>query len=370
MAKDTEKQSLGGRGTVKLLHLISEKPPVVSGFSRVITNLSEELTKMGHEVDVLCTQDCNMKLVGDIKLVTGMDSINRHIKNRNYDIISIHGHTPTFSDRLFLKSKLERKKVVYVFHCLGNYYFRPLAALYNSVFNNVLLRLADAVVVSSKSYYNLLPQHSRKYVVPWGVDVDKFSGNRTAHDGYRLLFVGQMRPYKGLDVLLQAIKGVDAELSVVGNGLYTIKYKQFAQNLGLRSVRFYGGVSDSELRQMYLSNDVLVLPSVSMNEAFGLVTLEAASAGCAVVASDLPGVRDVVKEFGLLVKSNDPESLRDAVLTMKDETVRKEYVGRGLIAVGKYSWRRVAEEYTKIYKDVLSRVQGLRDSSSGYNLGR
>lgn len=355
---------------MKLLHLISEKPPVVSGFSRVINNLSEELTKMGHEVNVLCTQDCNMKLVGDIKFITGMDSINRHIKNRNYDIISIHGHTPTFSDRLFLKSKLERKKVVYVFHCLGNYYFKPFAALYNSVFNNVLLRLADAVVVSSESYYNLLPEGSRKYVVPWGVDVDKFSGNRTIHNGYRLLFVGQMRPYKGLDVLLQAMKGLDAELSVVGNGLYTIKYKRIAQNLGLRNVHFYGTISDNKLRQMYLSNDVLVLPSVSMNEAFGLVTLEAASAGCAVVASDLPGLRDVVKEFGMLVKSNDPESLRDAMVTLKDEAVRAEYVSKGLSAVGKYSWRRVAEEYTKIYKDVLSRVPSLCDNSSSYNLGR
>jgi glycosyltransferase involved in cell wall biosynthesis len=334
--------------------LISEKPPVISGFSRVITKLAEELTKIGHEVHVLCTQDCNMKLVGDIKLITGMDSINRHIKNGNYDIISIHGHTPTFSDRLFLKSKMERKKIVYVFHCLVNYYFKPFATLYNSVFNNVLLRLADAVVVSSKSYYDLLRGCSRKYVVPWGVDVDKFSGNRTVHDGYRLLFVGQMRPYKGLDVLLQAMKGLDAELSVVGNGLFTIRYKRFAQNLGLRNVHFFGTVSDDNLRQMYLSNDVLVLPSVSMNEAFGLVTLEAASAGCAVVASNLPGVRDVVKEFGLLVKPNDPRRLRDALLTLRDEAVRKKCASKGRRVVKEYSWHKVADKYARIYSEVIS----------------
>jgi glycosyltransferase involved in cell wall biosynthesis len=309
---------------------------------------------MGHEVHVLCTQDCNMKVVGDIKLITAMDRINRQIKNGNYDIISIHGHTPTFSDRLFLKSKMERKKVVYVFHCLVNYYCKPFVTLYNSVFNNILLRLADAVVVSSKSYYNLLPGCSRKYVIPWGVDVEKFSGNRTVHDGYKLLFVGQMRPYKGLDVLLQAMKGLDAELSVVGNGPYTIAYKRIAQKLGLRNVHFYGTVSDDRLRQMYLGNDVLVLPSVSMNEAFGLVTLEAASAGCAVVASDLPGVRDVVNKFGLLVEPNDPHRLRDALLTLRDEAVREKCATEGRRVVKEYSWHKVAEEYARIYSEVIS----------------
>jgi glycosyltransferase involved in cell wall biosynthesis len=342
----------------------------MSGFSRVISKLTEELTNIGHEVDVMCARDCTTKVFGDIKLVTGTDSVYRRIQNGDYDIINIHGHTPTFSDRLLLNSKMSGKRVVYVLHCLIDYYFKPFVTLYNSVFNNVLLRLADAVVVSSESYYNKLPDCSRKYVVPWGVDTEKFSGNRPMHDGYKLLFVGQMRPYKGLDVVLQAMSGLDAELSVIGDGPYKSRYEWHTRKLGLRNVRFYGNVSDSKLRQMYLSNDVLVLPSVSMNEAFGLVTLEAASAGCAVVASDLPGVRDVVKEFGMLVKSNDPDSLRDAMLTLKDVTVRKEYASKGLIAVEKYSWRRVAEEYTKIYKDVFSRAPTLCDNSSSHNRGR
>jgi glycosyltransferase involved in cell wall biosynthesis len=339
---------------LKILHLISEKPPVVSGFSRVISRLAEELTNMGHEVHVLCAQDCDIKVVGDIKLVTGTESIDWHIKNGNYDIINVHGHTPTFSDTLLLKSKLAGKKVVYVVHCLVDYYFKPLVTLYNSAFNNVLLRLADAVVVTSESYNNILPECSRKYVVPWGVDMDKFSGDRTMHDGYRLLFVGQMRPYKGLDVFLEAVNGLDAQVSVVGDGPYKNRYERHAKKLGLGNVLFHGKVSDDQLRQLYLGSDVLVLPSVSKNEAFGLVTLEAASAGCAVVASDLPGVRDIVKEFGLLVKPNDSRSLRDALLTLGDEAVRAKYVSKGRCVVKEYSWQKVAEKYNQIYSDVIS----------------
>jgi glycosyltransferase involved in cell wall biosynthesis len=282
-----------------------------------------------------------------------MGKISKRLMD-DYDVINIHGHTPTFSDRLLLKPELSGKKVVYTLHCLVNYYFKPFTTLYNSVFDNVLLRRADAVVVSSKSYYDVVRGCSRKYAVPWGVDIDKFSGNRAPHEGYRVLFVGQMRPYKGLKVLLQAVKNIDAQLSVVGDGPDRAKYEKYARTWGVENVRFYGAISDDALRQMYLNNDVLALPSVSLNEAFGLVTLEAAAAGCAVVASDILGLRDIVKEFGLLVKPNNPQKLREALLRLKDEATREKYTTKGRYVVKEYSWRRVAEEYAKIYAEVIS----------------
>jgi len=336
---------------LRILQLISEKPPVKSGFGRVIGRLAEELEKLGYDVDILSTCDCHFKTVGEIKLVLDTRNINKNVTS-NYDVINIHGHTPTFSDRLLLKLKRSDKRVVYTLHCLVNYYFKPFTAVYNNVFNNVLLKRADAVVVSSKSYYDMVHGCSRKYVVPWGVDVNKFSGNRIPHEGYRLLFVGQMRPYKGLKVLLRAAKDIDAQLSVVGDGPNRVRYEEYARKLDARNVRFYGAISDNVLRQMYLSNDVLVLPSVSLNEAFGLVTLEAAAAGCAVVASDLLGLRDMVKEFGLVVRPNDSQSLREALLSLRDEVVRKKYVTKGKCVAAEHSWHKVAKEYAKIYETV------------------
>jgi glycosyltransferase involved in cell wall biosynthesis len=304
---------------------------------------------------VLSACDCQYKSVGEIKLVLGMDNISKYVMG-NYDVVNIHGHSPTFSDRLLLKTKLSGKKVVYTLHCLVNYYFKPFTALYNSVLNSVLLKSADAVVVSSKSYYNALHKCSKKHVVPWGVDVDKFSGSRIPHEGYRLLFVGQMRPYKGLNVLLQAVDGIDAQLSIVGDGPDRARYENYARKLKVRNARFYGTVTDDVLRQMYLSNDVLALPSVSLNEAFGLVTLEAAAAGCAVVASDLLGLRDTVEEFGILVKPNDPLKLRDALLSLRDETVREKYITEGRRVAKEHNWHNVAKEYAKIYAEVISGV--------------
>lgn len=331
--------------------MISEKPPVPSGFSRVIGRLAEELTRMGHRVEVVSASDCYTKVVGDMKLVIKMDKADKLMKCGDYDVVNVHGHTPTFSDRLFVKAKLLGLKTVYTFHCPADGH-ALLGAVYNNFFN-FLLRLADAVVVTSRSYYAWLRFPSRKYVVPWGVDYEALTGRRIPHNGYVLLFVGQMRHYKGLAVLLKAVCGLDAELRVVGDGPYRTTYEEYAEKLGLFNVRFYGAVGDEELKKMLLGSDVLVLPSVNRSEAFGLVTLEAAAAGCAVVASDLPGVRDVVKDFGVLVRPKDPESLRKALEALRDEYLRSAYVNRGLKAAVKYSWRNVACQYEKIYREVL-----------------
>ena len=336
---------------MRILQLISEKPPVKSGFARVIARLTEELERIGYDVTVLSAYDCRMKVAGEVKLVLGMDRISEEMR-RGYDIINIHGHTPTFSDRLLLKSRLHRGRIVYTLHCLTNYYLKPLSYVYNAILNNMLLRLADAIVTTSKSYYDMLPRSMRKYIIPWGVDYEKFNGKRIPHEDYRVLFVGQMRPYKGLKILLQAAKGLDLTLNIVGDGPNRREYEKYAEKLGLKNVYFHGVVPDEELRRLYLSSDVLVLPSVSMNEAFGLVTLEAAAAGCAVIASDLPGVRDLVKEFGLLIKPNDIDSLRYALLLFEDEYIRQRYVHRGLNVAARYSWRNVAEKYNEIYREI------------------
>ena len=340
----------------RLLHLISEKPPVKSGFARAISRLAEELTKLGHEVDVLSASDCQLKVIGEIKLIVGMRKIDEHLREE-YDIVNIHGNTPMFSDRLLLKSKAMRKKIVNTYHCPAAHYVGPASYMYNSIFNSLMPRLVDAVITTSISYYDALSTSKRKYLVSWGVDSDMFAGARIPHEGYRVLYVGQMRPYKGLKVLIQAMKGTSGELNIVGNGPDRTKLQKYSKRSGLQDVHFHGAIPDDELREMYLCNDVVVLPSISTNEAFGLITLEAASAGCAVVASDLPGLRDVVKDFGILVKPKDTERLRNVLLDLRNDSARAKYVSNGLKVATRYSWKKTALEYERVYRDVLAAQQ-------------
>jgi len=98
---------------------------------------------------------------------------------------------------------------------------------------------------------------------------------------------------------------------------------------------------------------VLTIPSVSENEAFGLVTLEAAAAGCAVIATDLPGLRDVVGSFGMLVPPNDLEALRKALIHLSREDIRSRYIERGLREAKKYRWEETGRKYAALYRELV-----------------
>ena len=340
---------------MKVLHLISEQPPIHSGFSRCIHHLSRELKKQGHEVAVVSTKHIRRWKFGEIKLVYDLPKIFQ-LNIKEYDIINIHGHTPTFSDSLLIAMKMKgAAPIVYTLHCLANFYVWPISKIYNQVMNK-LIELADCIIVSTPSYAEYVRHAKNVYVVPWGVDYEFFHQPRKEHNGYNILFVGQMRPYKGIDILLKVAKELDAKFHIVGGGVYLKMYMKQAKKLQLSNVQFYGYLKDVELRNMYSQSDVLVLPSISTNEAFGLVALEAAAAGCVVVASDLPGVRDVVKPFGIIVPPGNLKALRETLMHFSMEENRVQYVEKGFKVAKKYSWSETGRKYDKVYKEVLERA--------------
>src|SRR5205814_1893675 len=148
--------------------------------------------------------------------------------------------------------------------------------------------------------------------LPNGVDVERFrpglaSGELRARYGLArmeqvVLFVGGLdraHYFKGLPVLLRALARLpkDVALLVVGDGDRREAYARLARAAGLgRRVRFAGSVADAELPRHYALADLVVLPSTTRGEAFGLVLLEAMACSRAVVASRLPGVQAVVDD--------------------------------------------------------------------------
>jgi rhamnosyl/mannosyltransferase len=168
----------------------------------------------------------------------------------------------------------------------------------------------------------------------------------------RVLFVGQMRPYKGVEWLLPAVAARHKiELVLVGGGPRLREYQMLAAHLGGgENVRFVGRLSDDELRAEYDRSDVIVLPSVTRAEAFGLVVLEGMAAGCVPVVSDLPGVRDLVSRTGVVVPPRDVVALREALLGLASDGMRLDRLCRAA--------RRRAEELNwetcvDRYEDVL-----------------
>jgi glycosyltransferase involved in cell wall biosynthesis len=140
---------------------------------------------------------------------------------------------------------------------------------------------------------------------------------RQAGRGPLLLFIGRLVPYKGLDILIQALVEVDAQLAIVGDGPRRAEIQARIAALGLgERVRVVGEVSDDERLAWLHACDALVLPSTTRQEAFGMVQLEAMMCGRPVVSTDLPtGVPwvNVNGMTGLVVAAGDVAALTTAL---------------------------------------------------------
>lgn len=357
-----------------ILIMTSEAPPIVSGISTCIGRLATGLSHRGHRVSVLSSVQIPRLAFGEWRLSSFLaywPRISRELKY--FDVVNVHGPAPTMSDAfLRLSDRLPhyaRPAIVYTHHSpIDIRGASRMSARYNNLHHSLALR-ADRIVASSQHYAS---QHRSRYgplvrAIPWGVDVRSSPHSRlkTSSDKLNVLFVGQMRPYKGVDTLLTAVAGQSwLKLTLVGNGAELDSYRRLAERLPATNAQFLGRLSDEQLQQQYESNDVIVLPSVTRAEAFGLVLLEGMAAGCVPVASDLPGVRDVAGPTGSLVPPGDSGALREALRELARDSRRLEelQVASWLAAQG-LSWERCVESYESILLNAVrsryARLHGL-----------
>ena len=218
------------------------------------------------------------------------------------------------------------------------------------------LRRAVRIVVASPPMVNLPPlapyQH-KCTVIPFGLERARYrlSGmTATRVQAIRanvrspiVLFVGRLVPYKGVDVLLDAVKGLDATTVIVGDGPCRVSLMAKAVDSGLGDrVRFMGDISDAELLAWYHACDVFVLPSVTRQEAFGMVQLEAMLCGHPVVSTELQTGTSWVNQHertGIVVKPNHVSELRSALERLcGDRELRDQFGDAGR--------KRVIETFT------------------------
>ncbi|PKK90242.1 MAG: glycosyltransferase [Candidatus Wallbacteria bacterium HGW-Wallbacteria-1] len=216
------------------------------------------------------------------------------------------------------------------------------------------LSLADAIIVATPRHIDhspILPAFRDKcHVIHYGIDHRLFDTNELvaaraseirAKYGPRplVLFVGRLVYYKGIQHLLKAVKGLDVNLLIVGNGPYYSTLKM--QSMDEPNIHLLGEVSETMITAYYHASDMFVLPSVSRAEAFGLVQLEAFSAGLPVICTDLTtGVPyvNVHGKTGLIVPVGDETALASAIETLAaDPEMRK--------AMGREALNRVRQEF-------------------------
>jgi phosphatidylinositol alpha-mannosyltransferase len=197
-------------------------------------------------------------------------------------------------------------------------------------------------------------------IVPNGVHVDpelaRQAAEREPGEELRIVFVGQAVERKGLPLLLRAFEAlrehIPCELTVIG----PTSEELGPMLLDTSGVRALGKVSDADKRRELARADVLCAPSLGA-ESFGMVLTEAFAAGTPVVASDIAGYRDVVRDGvdGVLVPRGDAQKLAETLRDLYDEPERRLRMARAATAdVERFAWPRVADEVLDAYEDAIA----------------
>lgn len=229
-------------------------------------------------------------------------------------------------------------------------FYRPMA---RAVYGRAARFIVSSPALAEQAT-GLAEFRSRVAVVPFGIDTAKWAAGpsvparaaaiKAGLQGRPLvLFTGRMVPYKGVDVLLRSLVGIDAAAILAGDGPRRAEWAALGQRLGLgERVRFPGEVPHEELRALYHACDLFVLPSVTRAEAFGFVQVEAMACGKPVVSTRVPsGVPWVNRhdETGLTVPPGNAGALREALQRLISDAPLRARLG----AAGR---ERVRAEFT------------------------
>lgn len=192
------------------------------------------------------------------------------------------------------------------------------------------------------------PVHGPVLIVPDGVDLSKFPNTRRDEHGRTLLYMGNLHHWKGIDILLEAMKEMpDVQLNIVGGTEERIRhYRELAVTLGVdKRVRFEGYVVPARRFEYYASADAFVLPlrpvSIASYFTSPLKLFEYMAAGRPIIAADLPAIREVLRdeENAIMVRPDDPQALAEGILRVLDDAaLGRRLAEQAASDVRSYTW--------------------------------
>ncbi len=204
-------------------------------------------------------------------------------------------------------------------------------------------------------------------IVPNGVEPGRYQRAvpiARYRDGVpNILFVGRMEPRKGLIHLLRAFRklqrdGVRARLLLVGTGPGEREARRYVLTRQLENVEFLGRVPEGQKAQLFKTADIYVSPATG-RESFGIVLLEAMSAGAPIICSDIHGYRGVVRRDrdGLLVEPGNADALAASMRRLIDDPQLRAKLSRaGEERAQLFTWERVGQAVEEYYGFVIRRL--------------
>lgn len=367
---------------LRILQIYKDYFPVLGGIENHLRVLSEGLAARGHEVTVLVTSPGRTSAVeqhGRLRVIKAGRLL--HLASTPLSLAQLQAARATAADVVHLHFPYPPGDLAYFFRARAT----PLVVTYHSDIvrqRNLLrvyrplqeqtLRRAARILPTNAPYIassGVLRRFADKCtIVPLSVDAARFAVAdvrrvrelRARYGGPLALFVGRLRYYKGLHLLIEAMQKVDGRLLIVGSGPEDERLRRQAQELGLdERVLFAGEVSDAELPAYYGAADVFVLPGHLRAEAFGIVQLEAMAAGLPLISTELGTGTSYVNQHGVtgfVVAPGSPHALAQALRVLfANPALRRSFGQAGKQrAAHEFSPERMIRTVEQVYDEVTT----------------
>lgn len=343
--------------------------PAIGGVETYSKAIVADLRKKGHSVTVITTRlpeslevdkaDDKKNLIIRLSPLLKLSNtpinpfwyfqIKKIIKSIKPDVIHVHSPVPFFADMTILAAG-KRIPVHMTYHAgsmkKGTSLSDSIIGFYEKHILPRVFRRVDKIGAVLPSFVEQYVDTKEKIVfTPPGIDTDIYKPNLRIKRSTDIIFVGRIETtsnWKGLDILFRAIalvkeKKPGVTVRIVGSGDAVETYRQLAQELSIEeNINFITNKRGEQMVELYQAAKIIVLPSKTEAESFGMVLAEAMACGVAPIGSRIGGIPNVIqhKENGLLVPPSDAKTLSVSILKLlEDAEYRQELADRATLSV-------------------------------------
>jgi rhamnosyl/mannosyltransferase len=230
-----------------------------------------------------------------------------------------------------------------------------LSAAYRK-FHGLLARNARAVIVMTHDYAGLF--NGRAKVISPPIRYRPIDHVPQKSADFTVLYAGQLRPFKGIDVLLKAARSLRSVKWIIAGSGGWAEQRYVEQIEGSPNVTYRRVENDEELARLYEICHVIAVPAVNTTEAFSLAATEAALFGCVPVASDLMGVRENMKNIGGIVfPTGSSDSLVRVIQELSDNhDLWSEYSRNCRKGASTYAAENTVDSYAKAHEELFELI--------------
>lgn len=370
---------------MRILHFYKDYfPDSMGGVEQVIRQICVGTGRIGAHSDVLTLTTSNdlapiefeghtiYRVHRDLNIAsTGIAlAAFGELKRRAAEADVVHYHFPwPFMDVAHFASGIDKPTVVTYHSDIVRQ--KALLKLYTPL-KRKFLASVDTIVATSPNYLatsTVLDRYRDKTrTITYGLDKSIYpEPSQALLDKWRavvgdkfFLFVGVLRYYKGLHILLDAVADLDYPVVIVGAGPIEAELKAHAARLGLTHVLFVGFLDDADKVALLTLCYAMVFPSHLRSEAFGISLLEGAMYGKPLISSEIgtgTSYINVHDETGLVVPPSDAAAFRDAMVTLWNNPALAHAMGQR--AAERYSKlftaERMASNYMALYRELAAK---------------